>query len=131
MGGAEARIDDPRELVETAFQRLNDHDLDGYYALCAEDFTSCVGRQSRGGVAEARTMDEPLFAALPDHWRRIDKLLVSGDTVVVWLTFGGTPTRTGRPVTLDLCNVIEVRDGLIRSVTMYADWRALAEALSS
>lgn len=105
-------------------RRLNDHDLDGYYALCANDFRY-VGTAERIGHTAAREVDESIFAAVPDHWRRIDRMVVSGDVVAVWLTFGGTPTSTGRRFEAELCDIIEVRDGLIQSVTMYGDWPAL------
>lgn len=114
----------PASIVEEAMRRLNDHDLDGYYALCAVDFRY-VWTAERIGHSAAREVDEPIFAAMPDHWRRIDKLIVSGDVVAVWLTFGGTPTPTGRRLEAELCDIIEVRDGLIQSLTMYADWPAL------
>ena len=120
---------DPRSVVLTALDRLNAHDLEGYYELCADDFVY-VGTTERRGKAEARAVDEPLFAGLPDHWRRVERLLVSGDTVAVWLTFGGTPTANGRAFEAELCDLIEVRDGKIQSIRMYGDWPALMAALA-
>ncbi|MDP1792589.1 MAG: nuclear transport factor 2 family protein [Acidimicrobiales bacterium] len=120
---------DPKTVVVTALDRLNEHDLEGYYALCADDFTY-TGTGTRRGKDEARATDEPLFAALPDHWRRIEKLLVSGNTVVVWLTFGGTPAATGKSFESEFCDVIEVDNGLITSLTMYADWPTLMSKLA-
>lgn len=119
---------DPGAVVLAALDRLNEHDLDGYYSLCAPDFTY-TGTGTRHGHAEARAIDEPLFSAIPDHWRRVDRILVSGEVVAVWLTLGGTPTATGRSFEAELCDIIEVRDGLIRSLTMYADWPALFSRL--
>lgn len=121
--------DDPRTVVLTALERLNAHDLDGYYDLCADDF-AYTGTAARRGKAEARAVDEPLFASIPDHWRRVDKLLVSGDMVAVWLTLGGTPAANGQAFEAEFCDVIEVRDGLIRSLTMYADWPSLMSCLA-
>jgi ketosteroid isomerase-like protein len=120
---------DPQTVVLTALDRLNEHDLDGYYALCAPDF-AYTGTSTRHGHAEARSIDEPLFAGIPDHWRRVDRILVSGDYVAVWLTFGGTPAATGQPFEAELCDIIEVREGLIQSLTMYADWPAFASKLA-
>jgi ketosteroid isomerase-like protein len=120
---------DPESVVVAAFDRLNAHDLEGYYDLCADDFRY-VGTTVREGKAEARAVDEPFFAQLPDHWRRIDKLLVSGNTVAAWLTFGGTPAASGRSFEAEFCDVIEVEDGLITSLTMYGDWPALMEKMA-
>lgn len=121
---SEVNPTDPATVVEEALRRLNDHDLDGYYALCADDFRY-VGTAERVGHAAAREVDEPMFAAVPDHWRRIDKLIVGGDVVAVWLTLGGTPTATGQAFEAEFCDIIEVRDGLIQSLTLYADWPGL------
>jgi ketosteroid isomerase-like protein len=120
---------DPKSVVLAAIDRLNAHDLEGYYDMCADDF-AYIGTTERRGKSEARAVDEPLFAGLPDHWRRLEKLLVCGDTVAVWLTFGGTPTATGRAFETELCDLIEVRDGKIQSLRMYGDWPALMAKLA-
>lgn len=114
----------PDTIVRAAFDRLNAHDLDGYYALLAEDI-SYTAMTTTHGRAAARAVDAAGFAALPDHWRRIDRLLVSGDVVAVWLTFGGTPATTGEAMEVEFCNIFEVRDGLIQALTIYTDWPAL------
>lgn len=119
---------DAKAVVEAAFARLNNHDLDGYYALCADDFRY-TGMTTTHGKAAAREIDTPVFAGLPDHWRRVERILVSGDAVVVWLVFGGTPVATGKPFEVEFFDIFEVRDGLIRSITMYADWPALLRQL--
>jgi len=89
-----------------------------------------IGTTERRGIDEARAIDEPIFATLPDHWRRVEKLLVSGDKVAVWLTFGGTPTSNGQSFEIDLCDIFEIRDGKIQSLRMYSDWSALTEKLA-
>jgi ketosteroid isomerase-like protein len=121
---------DPESIVRAAIDRLNAHDLDGYYELCADDF-AYIGTTERRGKAAARAVDEPLFAGLPDHWRRVEKLLVCGDTVAVWLCFGGTPRATGRAFEVELCDVIEVRDARIQSIRIYADFGAFTAKLSA
>ena len=120
----------PEAIVREALDRLNKHDLAGYYDLCADDFLY-VGTSTRRGKEQARAVDEPFLSAIPDHWRRIDRLLVSGDTVAVWLTLGGTPVANGKAFEAELCDVIVVRDGLIRSLTMYADWPSIMSRLGS
>lgn len=129
MGQAVVMAFDPMAVVMEAFDRLNDHDLDGYYDLCANDLVY-TGTAERRGIEEARSIDEPIFAMLPDHWRRVERILVSGDTVAVWLTFGGTPTSNGRPFEIELCDIFEVRDGKIQSLRMYGDWSTLMEKLA-
>ncbi|MFO7563622.1 MAG: nuclear transport factor 2 family protein [Enhygromyxa sp.] len=121
---------DPKAVVERAFACLNEHDLDAYYALCADDFTY-TGMTTTRGRDVARQIDAAAFAALPDHWRRVERILVSGDTVAVWLVFGGTSPATGEPFEIEFCDVFEVREGLIQSITMYADWPALLQQIGA
>ena len=121
--------DDRRALVEEWFRRYNDHDLDGCYELCADDLR-LAGQITAEGKEAARALDEQFFAALPDHRRRIDKILVSGDTVAVWVTFGATPIATDVPLEFEFCDVIQVRDGRISSVTILADWDAVLPKLA-
>lgn len=119
---------DPGTLVRTAFDRLNEHDLDGYYALLAEDVTY-VGVATTRGRDAARATDAPVFAMLPDHSRRVDRMLVSGDTVAAWLVFSGTHAATGERFEAEFCDILEIRGGFIQSITMYADWAALLPLL--
>ena len=120
----------PEAVVRTVYDRLNAHDLDGYYALCSDDLVY-TGMTTLHGKASARAFDEPAFAALPDHWRRVDRLLVSGEVVAVWLVLGGTPLASGTPFEVEFCNIFEVRGGLVTSITMYTDWPALMQKLGA
>ncbi|WP_181198400.1 nuclear transport factor 2 family protein [Enhygromyxa salina] len=111
---------DPSVIVRAALQRLEERDLDGYFALCADDMVY-VSMTTVHGKEAARALDEAALAGLSDHWRRLERLLVSGDTVAVWLVFGGTPTGK-EPFEVEFCNIFEVRDGLIQKITTYANW---------
>jgi ketosteroid isomerase-like protein len=70
-----------------------------------------------------------MFAALPDHWRRVDRILEVGDTVAVWPTFGATASATQTSFEVEVCDIIEVRDGRITWITMYGDWAPMYPAL--
>src|SRR4051794_15483898 len=98
---------DQRLTVEHAFDRLNAHDLNGYYSLLAEDVVY-TGSAVRHGRGEARAFDQRVWEAVPDHWRTVEKLLVSGDVVAAWIKFGGTVERTSRRFGLEFCDIIEV-----------------------
>lgn len=118
----------PRAVVEEAFARLNAHDLDGYHALLHDDVVVTGTGETRGLEAN-RALDTAMFAALPDHWRRIDRILATGDTVAVWLTFGGTSSATQKSFEVEACDIIEVRDGRIVTFTIYGDWAPMYAAL--
>jgi ketosteroid isomerase-like protein len=120
---------DPRHVVETAIARLTAHDLDGYYELLADDVTYRDASLECHGKGEVRALDEPVFTLIPDHWRRIDKLLVSGNVVAMWGTFGGTLSTTGTAIEVEACVINDVCDGKIRSIVTYADWSSLLDAV--
>lgn len=117
-----------RLVVEEAFERLNAHDVDGYHALLHDDVVITGTGETRGLEAN-RMLDTTIFGVLPDHWRRVDRILEVGDTVAAWLTFGATASATQRPFEVEVCDIIEVRDGRITSITMYGDWAPMYAAL--
>ena len=70
--------------------------------------------------------------AFPDGRIEVDHMIAAGDFVVVEYVGRGThagPLRgsgrtvspTGRSITLDICDVLEIRDGMIRSARSYFD----------
>ncbi|MDQ1677528.1 MAG: hypothetical protein QOC93_2672 [Actinomycetota bacterium] len=74
--------------------------------------------------------------AFPDGKTTVDRLIAAGDEVVVEYTGRGTQTGpfttpagsippTGRSVTLNLCDVMVIRDGLLRSQHTYVDTASL------
>lgn len=84
------------------------------------------------GPDGARQYNQQWYDGFPDGLITIDKLIASGDTVVVEYTGRGTNTgplvtsmgeipATGRSVTLKLCDVLEFRDGKITAQRTYFD----------
>jgi ketosteroid isomerase-like protein len=51
--------------------------------------------------------------------------------VVVGPTVGGTPTVPGMPFEVEVCSLIEVRDGKVPSIRMNTDWPALLSKVSA
>jgi ketosteroid isomerase-like protein len=118
----------PSALITAGLERVNRHDLDGYCALFADDVVwvaepwgTFTGRDEATGYLE-RGLD-----AVPDHQRRVEKLLVSGDDVATWVSFTGT--FQGRPVEMEFCTIFTVRDDRIVRVVEHADWRPIIEAM--
>jgi steroid delta-isomerase-like uncharacterized protein len=75
-------------------------------------------------------------SAFPDWSFEIRRSLEMGDVAVIEATLSGTHQNdlpdvpaTGKPVTLDVCNVIEVRDGRIYREHDYSDNLSLMRQL--
>src|SRR5215211_5612575 len=71
--------------------------------LCAEDMTYVCAGETVHGKEPVRGLDEQILAILPDHWRRVERLLVDGDVVVAWIVLGGTLAHDGKPFEADVC----------------------------
>ena len=113
-------MNDPAALVCAAFEHLNAHDLDAYYALLADDVVS-IGLTGRFDGKDAMRAGIGLsFDAIPDHWRRVERMAVSGDSVATWITFGGTVAATGEPIELEGCVIWDIQDGRICAIREYA-----------
>ncbi len=79
-GYAAPVTDDPRKVVLDVFDALNDHDLERYAGLLAEDVEERHPYQLRGREA-VTAGDRATLELIPDHWRKIERLLVDGDNV--------------------------------------------------
>jgi ketosteroid isomerase-like protein len=92
-----------------------------------------VGARPRQGVDEVIGYFSNLFTPWPKHEDRPMRLLDSGDTIVVEITFFGT-TPDGRDVSFDAVDVFDLRDGRIVKLTNWYDIayarKVLAEAPS-
>jgi ketosteroid isomerase-like protein len=120
----------PSGVVTAALERLNADDLDGYFALMADDIVAANVFGTLTGKAQVVAGQGENLGLLSEHWRRIEKLVVSGDHVATWQTFGGVTAESGQRAEVEGCTVWEVRDGLIRSIREIYDWQPLLTALS-
>ncbi len=92
------------------------------------------------GPEGSRQYNEMWANGFPDGSMTIDNIIDAGDSVVVEFTGRGTHTgilatsmgsiaATGRSVTLKLCDVVEFRDGLVKSQRSYFDSGSLMAQL--
>jgi ketosteroid isomerase-like protein len=119
----------PGEVVAAGLERLNADDFDGYYALMGEDIVSTNELGTLTGKAQFTAGTSENFTMLSEHWRRVEKMAVSGNYVATWLTFGCVTAESGQRCEVEGCTVWEVQDGLIRSIREIFDWRPLLTAL--
>lgn len=121
-------------LARSLYEYWNDRDFDRLGGLIAESGELLViGSGSRytgssGAVEYARMWAE----AFPDGKIEIDHIITAGDFAVVEFTARGTHTgplrisgkalsATGRSITLDICDVIEIQAERIHSLRSYFD----------
>jgi ketosteroid isomerase-like protein len=119
------------QVVREALARLNEaRDVEGYVACCTDDvvFTSTLGIAR--GKAEFRAFHDS-FELLSKRSARIERLLVSGDSVAVWQTSAGTVAATGRSFEVEVCGIFDVRDGKICAVTEYVDAGPIVAAFTT
>lgn len=120
----------------------NDRDFDRAAALMADDGEILiVGTGERfTGPAGAVKFSQMWADGFPDGRTEISETIAEGDRVAVVYRGRGTHTgtlrnaageipATGREVTLDLCDVVEIHGGKIKSVRMYFDSGSLLAQL--
>jgi len=123
------------QLIQSAFSAMQDHDLDRFRDLLAEDATlydpSSEAAPPRGPAAIAAAL-APMLKAFPDLQIEVRTLVADGARAAAEVVrtgthtgdlelLGGTVPPTGREVRLPECIVFEVRDGQIQSMTTYVD----------
>lgn len=129
-------------LIRSLIEAWNQRDFDKIADSTAPDAkTVIVGSgQTFTGPDGSRAFDSMWADAFPDGRVTIDQVIESGDHVVVEYTGRGTHTgtlrtgmgdipATGKSLTLQLCDVYEVKDGKVRSQRSYFDTGSLMAQL--
>jgi steroid delta-isomerase-like uncharacterized protein len=122
------------QIARSLYDNWNERQFNKTAELMAADGEIVlVGSDTRfRGPSGAIEFSQMWADGFPDGRVKIDNVVASGDHVVVQYTGKGTHTgalrspageipATGRSVTLELCDVQEIRDGKIRSVQSYFD----------
>jgi steroid delta-isomerase-like uncharacterized protein len=133
---------DNATLARSLYEGFNERDFDRLADLMAPDGTiTIVGSgDTYTGPDGARRYNRMWADAFPDGRITIGNLIDVGDTVVVEFTGRGTHTgalavpggsiaATGRPVTLQLCDVLELADGKVTTQRTYFDAASLLAQL--
>ncbi|MEX0664504.1 MAG: nuclear transport factor 2 family protein [Acidimicrobiia bacterium] len=121
--------DDPRTVVLQVFEALNDHNLERYAALLADDVEELHPYQLTGRDAVIAG-DRATLELIPDHWRKIDRLLVDGERVAIWLRFGGTIAATSESFEVEICGIARVCDGKVATWNFYTDRAPMMKAIT-
>jgi ketosteroid isomerase-like protein len=120
---AEARVDQPLEVIERLLLATNRHDLDTLVACFAEDYSNETPlHPARGfvGRAQVRRNWEQIFTFVPDVHAELTRTAVDGDTVWSEWEMHGT-RRDGTAHLMSGCVVFGVADGLVRWARFYLE----------
>ena len=133
---------DNADLARSLYEAWNQRDFNMMAeALAPDGAIVVVGTgDTFTGPAGSHQYNEMWANAFPDGAITIDRLVASGDHVVVEFTGRGTHTgtlvtsmgeipATGRSVTLQLCDVAEFKDGKVQSQRTYFDTGSLMTQL--
>jgi steroid delta-isomerase-like uncharacterized protein len=129
---------DNSSIARSLYDRWNEREFDEVAGLMAGDGEIVlVGSGTRFVGPEGSIDFSRMWAdGFPDGRVQVDNVFTAGDSVAVEYTGTGTQTgplrspggeipATGRSVTLHLCDVLEIKDGKIRSVRSYFDSASL------
>ena len=125
---------DNADLARRLYEAWNERNFDEAAEATAPDaILTVVGSgDTYEGVEGAREYNEMWASGFPDGKVTVDRLIASGDHVVVEYTGRGNHTETlstsmgdipatGRSVTLQLCDVMEFKDGKVVRQRTYFD----------
>ena len=121
-------------LARRFYEAWNERNFDELAAAAAPDGTITIvgpGDTFRGPEG-SRQFGEMWAGGFPDGAVTVDRVIASGDYVIVEYTGRGTHTgtlatsmgdipATGRSMTLELCDVMEFKDGKVQSQRTYFD----------
>jgi steroid delta-isomerase-like uncharacterized protein len=118
-----------KDIAKDYFEAWNKRDFDRMRGLMHRDYTYTGGDGKELKGPDAGLAVSQMFAgAFPDGRIDIVNLKEAGDTVLVEFVGRGTHRGdfmgigpTGRPVTVPVCNVLELRDGKIYREREYID----------
>lgn len=130
----EAQMADNANLARRMHEAFNERNFDEIAEATAPDATlTIVGPgDTFEGVEGSRAYNTMWVDGFPDGKVTVDRVIESGDYVVVEFTGHGTHTgtlatsmgeipATGRSVTLQFCDVIEFKNGKLQSQKTYFD----------
>lgn len=133
---------DNAAIVRSAYEAYNRRDFDYSIGLTAADgeLVRVATGETFFGPEGMRTSLEGWVRAFPDSRIEITNIVASGNQVVVEFTARGTNTGplttptgeiapTGRPVEMQFCDVVTVRDGKIVSTRDYFDLTTMMHQL--
>jgi steroid delta-isomerase-like uncharacterized protein len=125
---------DNADLARRLHEAWNERRFDEMAEATAPDATiTIVGSGDTFEGSECSRAYNTMWAdGFPDGKVTVDRVIASGDYVVVEFTGRGTHTgtlvtsmgdipATGRSLTLQLCDVMEFKDGKVQSQTTYFD----------
>ena len=108
-----------RDTITAYFAAINAEDWDALSALWHDDAVwRAVGARPRRGKEDLLTYYPKALALYPEHHDEPTRIIESGDTIVVEVTFSGR-TPEGTPITFDAVDMFDLEDGLI---TRFSSW---------
>jgi steroid delta-isomerase-like uncharacterized protein len=125
---------DNESLARRLYEAWNERNFDELAAAVAPDgLLTIVGTgDTFRGAEGSRQFSEMWAGGFPDGRATVDRAISSGDLVVVEYTGRGTHTgtlatsmgdipATGRSMTLEMCDVLEFKDGKVQNQRTYFD----------
>jgi steroid delta-isomerase-like uncharacterized protein len=125
---------DNADLARRLHEAWNERNFDELAEAMAPDATiTIVGSgDTFEGIEGSRAYNTMWADGFPDGMVTVDRVIAAGDYVVVEFTGRGTHTgtlvtsmgeipATGRSMTLQLCDVMEFKDGKVQSQMTYFD----------
>lgn len=125
-------MQDIEAIARELYEGIDRRDRAVWDRLVSADVEAVAFGERQVGNAECRAFLDGWIHAFPDVAHRLDRVIVSGDTVVLEVTQTGTHIgplgdgaetieATGRTIAWQGCHVLRFRDGKVVSNHLYED----------
>ena len=128
MPTSSTSTEENKQLIAELFDAYNEHDLDRFVDLHADDAFIHGAGEDFDGSQRIRSFARGQFEAFPDGTYRIDDLFAEDDRVAVRMTFTGVHDQTffgveptGREITVTEVAVYRIRDDQVAEMWLEAD----------
>jgi predicted ester cyclase len=119
---------DPRSTIEALNATINAHDVEAGARLYAEGARLIAASGRRLDITGVNQMLSGSFAAIPDLQVEVLRWVIDGDTAVTEELMTGH--SQGKEISLALCHVTRVVDGLVVERVAYHDTAAILRQLA-
>lgn len=132
-------LEENRALVRRFVEEVQgQHNLAALDELFSPDFVDHSGPPDLQGLEGARRFFTMMFAAFPDMHFTIRQQIAEGDKVLTYKTFHGThlgpfmgTPATGKSVTIDVMDILTVRDGKITEHWTVSDMLGMLQQIGA
>lgn len=124
------------EIIQELYRAFHKKDYNAFLHICADDLEWVQNEGFPGGTTRrgAAEVIEGVFKANDSNWEgfayQIEQFLDAGDSIVVIGQYVGHHRISGKSMRASAAHVYDLRDGKVCRFRMFADTKAIWDAMT-